>query len=65
MKRYDHKPTGGELNQFPIRFFDNYKWKITAIIIDNNLIKSFDINAINNQSSFGVDTDQPRTELTD
>lgn len=65
VKRYDHKPTSGQLNQFPIRFFDNYKWKITALIIDNNLIKSFDINAINNQSSFGVDTDQPKTELTD
>ena len=65
VKRYDHKPTSGQLDQFPIRYFDNYKWKITALIIDNNLIKSFDINAINNQSSFGVDTDQPRTELTD
>ena len=65
VKRYDHKPTSGQLNEFPIRFFDNYKWKITALIIDNNLIKSFDIKAINNQSSFGIDTDQPKTELTD
>lgn len=65
VKRYDHKPTSGELDQFPIRYFDNYKWKITALIIDNNLIKSFDIKANNNQSSFGVDTDQPKTELTD
>lgn len=65
VKRYDHKPTSGQLNQFPIRFFDNYKWKITALIIDNNLIKSFDIKANNNNSSFGVEGDQPWTELTD
>ena len=65
VKRYDHKPTSGQLNQFPIRFFDNYKWKITALIIDNNLIKSFDIKANNNQSSFGTEGDQPKTELTD
>ena len=65
VKRYDHKPTSGELDQFPIRYFDNYKWKITALIIDNNLIKSFDIKANNDNSSFGIDTDQPWTELTD
>lgn len=65
VKRYDHKPTSGQLNQFPIRFFDNYKWKITALIIDNNFIKSFDIKANNNNSSFGVEGDQPWTELTD
>lgn len=65
VKRYDHKPTSVQLNQFPIRFFDNYKWKITALIIDNNLIKSFDIKANNNNSSFGVEGDQPWTELTD
>ena len=65
VKRYDHKPTGGQLNQFPIRFFDNYKWKITALIIDNNLIKSFDIKANNNNSSFGVEGDQPWTDLAD
>lgn len=65
MKRYDHKPTSGQLNQFPIRFFDNYKWKITALIIDNNLIKSFDIKANNNNSSFGVEGDQPWTDLAD
>ena len=65
VKRYDHKPTSGQLNQFPIRFFDNYKWKITALIIDNNLIKSFDIKANNNNSSFGVEGDQPWTDLAD
>lgn len=65
VKRYDHKPTSGQLNQFPIRFFDNYKWKITALIIDNNLIKSLDIKANNNNSSFGVEGEQPWTELTD
>ena len=65
VKRYDHKPTSGQLNQFPIRFFDNYKWKITALIIDNNLIKSFDIKANNNNSSFGVEGDQPLTDLAD
>lgn len=65
VKRYDHKPTSGQLNQFPIRFFDNYKWKITALIIDNNLIKGFDIKANNNNSSFGVEGDQPWTDLAD
>lgn len=65
VKRYDHKPTSGQLNQFPIRFFDNYTWKITALIIDNNLIKSLDIKANNNNSSFGVEGEQPWTELTD
>ena len=65
VKRYDHKPTSGQLNRFPIRFFDNYKWKITALIIDNNLIKSFDIKANNNNSSFGVEGDQPWTDLAD
>lgn len=65
VKRYDHKPTSEQLNQFPIRFFDNYKWKITALIIDNNLIKSFDIKANNNNSSFGVEGDQPWTDLAD
>lgn len=65
VKRYDHKPTSGQLNQFPIRFFGNYKWKITALIIDNNLIKSFDIKANNNNSSFGVEGDQPWTDLAD
>ena len=65
VKRYDHKSTSGQLNQFPIRFFDNYKWKITALIIDNNLIKSFDIKANNNNSSFGVEGDQPWTDLAD
>lgn len=65
VKRYDHKPTSGQFNQFPIRFFDNYKWKITALIIDNNLIKSFDIKANNNNSSFGVEGDQPWTDLAD
>lgn len=65
VKRYDHKPTSGQLNQFPIRFFDNYKWKITALIIDNNLIKSFDIKANINNSSFGVEGDQPWTDLAD
>ena len=65
VKRYDHKPTSGQLNEFPIRFFDNYKWKITALIIDNNLIKSFDIKANNNNSSFGVEGDQPWTDLAD
>lgn len=65
VKRYEHKPTSGQLNQFPIRFFDNYKWKITALIIDNNLIKSFDIKANNNNSSFGVEGDQPWTDLAD
>lgn len=65
VKRYDHKPTSRQLNQFPIRFFDNYKWKITALIIDNNLIKGFDIKANNNNSSFGVEGDQPWTDLAD
>lgn len=64
VKRFNGRPDPNNLSNYPIRFFDNYVWKITAIIIDNNLIKTLDIRANNNNSSFGVDTDQPETELT-
>ena len=52
--------------KFPQRYDLNTRWKITVMIVDNNLIKTFDIKA--NRATYEysdlLPDSEPSTELT-